>query len=321
LGVVTEPTRDIARIGHAELLTDQPQRSLEFFTEVMGMEVEAREGRSVFLRGYGDYLRYSLKLTEAATTGLGHLALRTWSEEALERRVRAIERSGRAIGWVDGDHGHGPAFQFSDPDGHTMEVFYEAERYVPPEHLRPSLKNQPQRFTGRGAAVKRLDHINVLAADVAANREFAQDVLGYRLHEKVVRDDGTESGAWLSASIAAHELIYTSDAYGARGRLHHLAFWVDTREEVLRAADLFLDSGVHIEFAPSKHAIAQGFFLYGYEPAGNRIEVTTGGYFVFDPDFEPVVWTQAERARGQAWGVATVAAFHTYGTPPVEESR
>jgi catechol 2,3-dioxygenase len=318
---VTERTRDIARIGHAELLTDQPQRSLEFFTEVMGMEVEAREGQSVFLRGYGDYLRYSLKLTEAATTGLGHLALRTWSEEALERRVRAIERSGRAIGWVDGDHGHGRAFQFSDPDGHTMEVFYEAERYVPPEHLRPSLKNQPQRFTGRGAAVKRLDHINVLAADVAANREFAQDVLGYRLHEKVVLDDGTESGAWLSASIAAHELIYTSDAYGARGRLHHLAFWVDTREEVLRAADLFLDSGVHIEFAPSKHAIAQGFFLYGYEPAGNRIEVTTGGYFVFDPDFEPVVWTQAERARGQAWGVATVAAFHTYGTPPVEESR
>jgi catechol 2,3-dioxygenase len=321
LGVVPEPTRDIARIGHAELLTDQPQRSLEFFTEVMGMEVEAREGQSVFLRGYGDYLRYSLKLTEAATTGLGHLALRTWSEEALERRVRAIERSGRAIGWVDGDHGHGPAFQFTDPDGHTMEVFHRAERYVPPEHLRPALKNQPQRYTGRGAAVKRLDHINVLAADVAANREFAQDVLGYRLHEKVVLDDGTESGAWLSASIAAHELIYTSDAYGARGRLHHLAFWVDTREEVLRAADLFLDSGVHIEFAPSKHAIAQGFFLYGYEPAGNRIEVTTGGYFVFDPDFEPVVWTQAERARGQAWGVPTVAAFHTYGTPPVEESR
>ena len=163
--------------------------------------------------------------------------------------------------------------------------------------------------------------MNFLAADVAANREFAQHALGYRLHERVVLDDGTESGAWLSASIAAHELIYTADAYGGRGRLHHLAFWEDTREEVLRASDLFLDSGVHIEFAPSKHAIAQGFFLYGYEPAGNRVEVTTGGYFVFDPDFEPVVWTQAERARGQAWGVPTVATFHTYGTPPVDEPR
>jgi catechol 2,3-dioxygenase len=99
------------------------------------------------------------------------------------------------------------------------------------------------------------------------------------------------------------------------GRLHHLAFWVDTREEVLRAADLFLDNRIDIEAAPSKHAIAQGFFLYGFEPGGNRIEVTTGGYLVYDPDPEPTVWTEAERAAGQAWGVKTVESFHTYGTP------
>ena len=185
----------------------------------------------------------------------------------------------------------------------------------------PSLKNQPQRYVGRGAAIKRLDHINVLAADVRANRVFAQEQLGYRLHERIELDDGTESGAWLSASIAAHELIYTADAYGARGRLHHLAFWVDTREECLRAADLFLDNDVPIEAAPSKHAIAQGFFLYGLEPGGNRVEVTTGGYFVFDPEYEPVVWTEAERRKGQAWGVKTVESFHTYGTPPVAERR
>ena len=107
----------------------------------------------------------------------------------------------------------------------------------------------------------------------------------------------------------------------ARGRLHHLAFWVDTREECLRAADLFLDNDVPIEAAPSKHAIAQGFFLYGLEPGGNRVEVTTGGYFVFDPEHEPVVWSEAERRKGQAWGVQTVESFHTYGTPPVPAPR
>ena len=68
----------------------------------------------------------------------------------------------------------------------------------------------------------------------------------------------------MSLSIAAHELIYTADACRGHGRLHHLAFWVDTREECLRAADLFLDHDVPIEAAPSKHAIAQGFFLYVY---------------------------------------------------------
>jgi catechol 2,3-dioxygenase len=315
---LTEPAlHELARIGHAELLTPNPDESLRFFVDVLGLEEEAREDGSVYLRGFGDYLRYSLKLTEAPLPGLGHLAFRTWSPEALERRVAAIEASGLGIGWIDGDVGHGPAYRFTDPDGHVFELFYEAERYVAPEHLKPSWRNQPQRYVGRGAGVKRLDHVNLLAADVRSSRVFAEDVLGYRLYEAIRLEDGSETGAWLSLSIAAHELIYVADAHGAHGRLHHLAFWVDTREECLRAADLFVDNGVPIEAAPSKHAIAQGFFLYGFEPGGNRVEVTTGGYFVYDPDYEPVVWTREERARGQFWGVHTIESFHTYGTPPV----
>jgi catechol 2,3-dioxygenase len=315
---MTELIHDVARIGHAELYTPTPKESLRFFHDVLGMEIEAQEGQSVYLRGWGDYLRYSLKLTEASQAGIGHVALRTWSPDALERRVAAVEATGLGKGWIDGDVGHGPAYQFTDPDGHPYELYYEAERYVAPEHLKPSWRNQPQRYTGRGICVKRLDHINMLAAEVRPNREFLQDVLGYRLYERIQLDDGTEGGAWLSVSIAAHELIYVADAYGAHGRLHHLAFWVDTREECLRAADLFVENDVYIEAAPSKHGVVQGFFLYGYEPGGNRIEVTTGGYFVFDPDYEPIAWTQAERARGQFWGVQTIESFHTYGTPDIE---
>ena len=47
----------------------------------------------------------------------------------------------------------------------------------------------------------------------------------------------------------------------------------------------------------------------------------TGGYFVYDPDQEPVTWTAAERARGQYWGVKTVESFHTYGTPDVAHEK
>ena len=310
---------EIAHLGPVELLSPKAEESLRFFVDVLGMEVEAQEGRSVYLRGWGDYQRYSLKLTESDTSGMALLGLRAWSPEALERRVAAVRAAGLGGAWLDSaDRGRGRGYRFSGPDGHPFELYYEVERYAPPEHLRPALKNQPQRYTGRGAAVKRLDHVNVLSADVRTDRAFATDVLGYRLYERIQLDDGTEAGAWLSASIAAHELIYTKDAYGAHARLHHVAFWVDTREECLRAADLFLDHGVEIEAAPSKHAIAQGFFLYGIEPGGNRIEVTTGGYFVYDPDHPATVWTEAERRKGQAWGVQTVESFHTYGTPPVE---
>jgi catechol 2,3-dioxygenase len=314
---MTDPVHDLAHIGHAELLTPFPDQSLRFFVDLFGMEIEAQEGGSVYLRGWGDYQRYSLKLTESALPGLGHMAIRAWDPAALERRVDAIERTGLGIGWIDGDHGHGPAYRFTDPDGHAMELYYETDVYVAPEHLRPALKNVPQRYVGRGAAVKRLDHVNLLAADVTANRRFAQEQLGFRLYEQIVLDDGIESGAWMSLTIAAHELIYVADMAGLGGRLHHFAFFVDTREEVLRAADLMLDAEVPIEAAPSKHAVAQGMFLYVYEPGGNRVEVTTGTHFIYDPAYEPVVWTQAERARGQAWGVKTIETFHTYGTPDV----
>ena len=304
----------LAHIHHVELLTPKPDESERFFVDVLGMEIESRAGQSVFLRGWGEYQPYSLKLTEAATSGIGHMALRTTSAEALSRLAADI-----AGEWTDGDHGHGPAYRCSDPDGHVLELLWESARYDPPEHLKPSWRNQPQRYTGRGVAVKRLDHVNLLACDVRACREFATDVLGYRHYEGIVLDDGRETGAWLSLTIAAHELIYVHDARDAGGRLHHLAFWVDTREECLRAADIFVDNDVPIEAAPSKHGVAQGFFLYGFEPGGNRIEVTTGGYFVYDPEHEPVVWTQAERARGQFWGVKTVESFHFYGTPPTPE--
>lgn len=305
----------IAHLGPVELLTPRPAESLAFFHDVLGMEISGREGQSVFLRGWGDYQRYSLVLTEAAGSGLAWMGLRAWDRESLERHARAIEAAGRALGW-DGD-----VFRFTDPDGHELRLYYETERYAAPPELRPSWRNQPQRYTGRGAAVKRLDHVNLLARDVRACREFACDVLGYRHYEGIVLDDGRETGAWLSLTTAAHELIYVHDAREVGGRLHHLAFWVDTREECLRAADVFVDAGVPIEAAPSKHGVAQGFFLYGFEPGGNRIEVTTGGYMVYDPDHEPVIWSEAERARGQFWGVRTVESFHYYGTPPTEADR
>jgi catechol 2,3-dioxygenase len=308
---------DVAHLGPAELLTPKGEASLRFFVDVMGMEIEHQAGASTYLRGWGDYQPWSLKLTEAPAAGLGVLGLRAWSEEALQRRVAAVEAAGLGEGWTEGDRSRGPSYRFRDPDGHPFELYYECERYSPPEHLRPALKNVPGRYTGRGCAIKRLDHVNLLAADVRANRDFCVDALGYRLYERIELDDGSESGAWMSATIAAHELIYTRDAHGAGGRLHHLAFWVDTREECLRAADIWLDAGIEIEAAPSRHAIAAGFFLYGLEPGGNRVEVTTGGRFVYDPEEPCVVWTEAERAKGQAWGVKTVESFHTYGTPPV----
>ena len=104
------------------------------------------------------------------------------------------------------------------------------------------------------------------------------------------------------------------------GRLHHLSFAVDSRDDIIRAADLALEHGIHIETGPHKHTIQQSFFLYVWEPAGNRIELDNpGARLVLAPDWQPVDWSAAERAKGQAWGLQTISTFHTHGTPPVRD--
>jgi catechol 2,3-dioxygenase len=314
-----EPSHDVAHLGHIELLTNRPEASLDFFVNVYGLTESGREGDSVYLRGWDDYEFHTLKLTAAATTGMAHVGYRTSSEAALKRRVSAIEAMGGGIGWSEGDLGHGRAYRFMSPDGHVFELYYDTRKYQPPASERPALKNVAQRYHGRGAAVRRLDHFNLLAADVAAIRDFATTALGSRVTEQILLDSGRLAGCWFTTNNKSYDMAVTEDHSGAHGRFHHVTYAVDQREDVLRAADIFLENGVFIETGPHKHAIQGTFFLYVYEPAGNRVEVANAGArLILQPDWEPITWTEAERKKGQAWGLKTIASFHTHGTPPVE---
>ena len=307
---------DVAHLGHIELLTPRPEASLDFFTSVVGLHETARCGNSVYLRAWGDYERHTLKLTGHSTSGVGHFGLRVRDEETLQRLVAHLAERNVAGTWVE-DVGHGPAYRVATPDGHAVELYWETERFKATPEIATAFKNQPQRYVPRGIAPRRLDHINLLARDVTPTRVFFHQGLGLRLTEQIILDDSTEAGAWLSATNKSYDLAITRDKTGAAGRLHHFTFMMDSREDVLRAADVLRDADVKIETGPHKHNIGQTFFLYCFEPGGNRFEIGAGGYLIFDPDWKPIVWTEAERAKGQAWGLQTVSSFHTHGTPPV----
>jgi catechol 2,3-dioxygenase len=314
-----EPIYDIAHLAHVELLTPKPEESLHFFVDVMGMTESGRRGDSVYLRGWDDYEHHSLQLTAFTTSGLGHMAFRATSLQALQRRVAALEKSGRGMGWIEGNVGHGPSFRFTDPDGHKMEIYYETEWYKAPDNLRPALKNQASRYQDKGIGVRRIDHIALLASDVRTNREYMQETLGGRLTEQIIFSDGSEKGAWLAFMNKSYDVTYAEDSSGAKGRLHHLTYAVDNREAILRAADICLEHNVFIETGPHKHAIQQTFFLYVYEPGGNRVEIANAGArLILAPDWKPVIWNEEERKKGQAWGLKTIESFHTHGTPPLE---
>jgi catechol 2,3-dioxygenase len=310
--------RDVAHVGPIELHSPVLDESRDFFVNVMGLREVHRDDTSVYLHSWDDYQSWTVRLVRRDAAGIGRTYLRAASPQAVDRLVAVIEAAGLGHGRVTDVHHLGEVYLFADPDGHEMGVYWDVEWYRSDATDRPALKNQAAAYPGRGANLRRLDHVNYLTADVPATSAFLRDVLGARCTEQIVKDDGSPQAIWYSLGNKTYDLVYTEDWTGTRGRLHHVAFATDTREEILRTADVCLDAGVHIETGPHKHAIQQTFFLYVWEPGGNRIEIcNAGARLILAPDWQTISWTAAERAKGQAWGLKTIDTFHTHGTPVV----
>lgn len=158
---------DVAHLGHVELFTPDFEKSLWFFTDLLAMREVAREGDSAYLHAWGDEGGRTIKLTAAETSGVGRVALRAASEEALQRRVAAIEAAGHGVGWHDGEPGIGPTYSFTDPHGHPMDIYYKTQWQVPAEESSSLSKGQPARISGHGLNTGQRDQGNLLAVGVA----------------------------------------------------------------------------------------------------------------------------------------------------------
>jgi catechol 2,3-dioxygenase len=316
-----EPMFEIAEFASFELFSPVVDETVWFFKDLLGMIETHRDGKSVYLRGYEDPYKHSLKITERKDAGMGFAGWRAMSAQALDRRVKAIEASGLGRGWVDGEVGHGPAYEFTTPDGAVQRLNFEVEYFEAPESEKSVVLNRAQRRPIRGIPIKKLDHLNLLAGNVTDNKRFVSDVLGFKLSEHIMFDNNVEAGAWLRLQTRSHDLAFTKDAQGSGGRLHHVAFHLGTTQHLQDAADVLTDYGLEIEAGPSHHGISQAEFLYVFEPGGNRIELVGQiGYDVHDPTFRPITWRNDNNLdRGIIWyGGQLPPEFDTYGTPNFE---
>jgi catechol 2,3-dioxygenase len=290
------PQRLISQLAHVELLTPRPEDSLRFMEDVMGLYVSERIGQSVYLRGWGDFFHHSLVLTEADEPGLGHAAWRAQSPQELVAAVRRLEASGLGEGWIEDGPGHGPAYRYRGPGGHVHEIFWEVERWSAPPELRSPFPNRPQRFEARGVAARHLDHVTVMTKDVMGDVGWYRDTLGFRFMEWTVLNEESDLVVFgmLTNNEKGHDLGLLLDMSDTPGRLHHIAFWVDTPDELRRAADVLLNAGAVLEFGPGRHGMGEQDYLYFREPGGARLELNTGGYRNYQPDWEAVKWTPAQ---------------------------
>lgn len=290
----------IHNLHHVEIFTPDPEGSLDFFTRVLGLHETDREGQSVYLRTSGEFGHHSTVLTERDKPGLGHMGWQVAEPAHVEGWSRRLKEANIEHELLAGGsrRAHGDTIRFTTPFGHDIELFYEFERV---ESATPSkLLSQPMRYPAPGIGVRRLDHINLTATDVDAARDWYCDVLGFKLREAARTPDG-DIGVWMSVTSQVHDVAIMRDGQGLAGRLHHIAYYLDTPEGILRATDILLDEDITIDTGPGKHGLTQAFFVYCFEPGGNRIELFSGGYAIHAPDWQPVVWEGDSLPRAIVW--------------------
>src|SRR5919112_4748414 len=230
--------RLIAHLAHVEVLTTTPEESLRFFRDVIGLEESGRAGQSVYLRGWGEWSHHSVQLTEAPQPGLGHVGWRTWSPEDLEAAIAKVDAAGTGEGWCEDAVGHGRAYRYRGPGGQVHELFYDDERFVPPAGMESPYPDRPQRYVPRGIYPRMIDHVTVMTDDPVRDAEWYRDTLGYTFTEYTVLPHADiPVFAMVTNNEKSHDLGLILDQSGVAGRVHHIAFWVDSREELLRAAE------------------------------------------------------------------------------------
>lgn len=306
-GNLNEARHLISQLAHVEISSPDPEASVRWFTDVLGLQESGREGQSVYLRAWGEFFHHSLVVTEGREPALLHVGWRTSGPEELERAVERIEETGRGEGWREATTGHGPAYRYRAPGGHLHEVFWEVERWQAPPELATDFPGRPQRHPRHGVCPRYIDHVTVATPDLVAEARWHQQTLGLKFTDYIVPEEDSDFVVFATlTSHSTHELGLVPETSEARGRINHVAFWLEQRADVERAAHILIDAGTPIEFGPGMHGIDEITYLYVREPGGMRIELNSGGRRLFEPDWETRRWTPAQGA---------MSAYRNIGMP------
>jgi len=122
-------------IGHVHLKVADLDRSLAFWTGVLGFELQQRLGdQAAFISAGGYHHHLGLNTWESkdgspppGTTGLYHVAVRYPDRTTLADAVRRVVEAGIPLTGAS-DHGVSEAIYLHDPDGNGVELYRDRPR-------------------------------------------------------------------------------------------------------------------------------------------------------------------------------------------------
>lgn len=300
------PGPQIAHVGGINLGTRNLESSLWFFRDVLGMEEVANDGRVAYLRCFQELAHHSLVLTEQSEAVVNSYSFRTRRKEDVELFSEEFTNAGVEVVELPSNHeaGRGEAIRFLLPGGgHPFELYYDIEKPVAPEALRSRLPSNSSRR--RGLGVRRIDHFNIQTASNSINEaeRWVREHLGFKRREFArLADSDTLLASWMSVTPQMHDLAIVANSMEKKAQLHHVAFNIENFSDSLVAADTLRDLDVSFGAGPGKHGIGQAMYLYVHDPGSDhRIELYSGGYLIFDPDWQALEWKPVDFPEGLTW--------------------
>ncbi|GAA6142731.1 catechol 2,3-dioxygenase [Hydrogenophaga sp. 5NK40-0174] len=286
----------VMRPGHCQLRVLDLEESEKFYTNVMGLQAMGRDasGRSYF-KALDEFDHHSVVLRQADRAGMDFYGFKVRDAKTLDQLEADLKAYGVSTERIPAGEllETGERVRFKAPTGHTFELYAEKTKVgnglgnLNPEAIIDGRK---------GISPVRLDHWQIHGSDLDGSRDLFINVLGFSLVERILMEDGkTDMAVWLSCSNKAHDIAFVRDERD--DTLHHASYYLETWEQVLKAADILTIHRASLDIGPLRHGITRGTTIYAFDPSGNRFETFCGGYDYY-PDMDTVVWTWDEIGRG-----------------------
>ena len=114
-------------IGHVHLKVADIERSLAFYTGVLGFELQQRMGDEAAFVSAGGYHHHIGTPPPRGSTGLYHTAIRYPDRAQLADALRRLVDAGVPLTGAS-DHGVSEAIYLNDPDGNGVELYRDRPR-------------------------------------------------------------------------------------------------------------------------------------------------------------------------------------------------
>src|SRR4030081_2775741 len=174
---VFDPPFNIVRCSHVALDVVDLNASREFYENAVGLHVEDRDDRAVYLRGSEEHQHHSLVLRKAAKAACNRMGFKVGNENDLDKAAAFCSEHGITYAFAAQPF-QGRTLHLTDPFGFGIELYASMER-------RPHLLRRYDLY--KGCHPQRLGHFNVFAAEVQDTVDFYAR-LGFRLAEYAPED-------------------------------------------------------------------------------------------------------------------------------------